>query len=244
MWDNLVGVWAPFLGASGKLMDWAGGNHGTLVNDPIWVPGALDFPGTDEWVDGGAVDTNDFGVELTVITNVKRRANTNNMFAFSTQHGVTALGFSLYSDNTLGYKAIVKDSGAWATAYVTSTTGYASDLNKWVSLAIVKTGGFLRLYRNGVQIGVDACTGGNIQFDGSARYGIGAISSGDSNFYNGQKSGVYIYNAALAATQIKQHYENQKGLFIPRRRVWGFTSVAAGISIPVVQHHRQQQGVA
>src|SRR3989338_6061006 len=89
---------------------------------------------------------------------------------------LSSTGFSLY--NFGDYRALVKDSGAYGSCFKYVTSSYATDEDKWVHFASVYNGDNLTLYVNGVNIGVDDCDGGNVQFTAGVNLNLGFFSSG------------------------------------------------------------------
>jgi len=233
MWVNLVGVWAPFLGPSGKLMDWAGVNHGTLVNNPIWVPGALYFPGTNEYVDIGEV-VSIFPFTLSIWAKME---TINGPIQIDTL-------LSISSGDDGFYHCIYMVNDAFGVRSYDGTAkqvlgGGIPVFGQWYHvLGVFESASSRKLYVNGNYIGEDTESVSGIGY-GHTTVGVTADSS-PVGWFDGHIDQISIYNAALNAAQVKQLYEIPKGLFIPRRRVWGFTEAAAGISMPIVMSQMDQ----
>ena len=70
--DGLIAHWTLDDGDGDSAIDSVGTNHGTLMNEPAWVGGniggALNFDGTDDYVELPAIVLDDFSVAFWVKT--------------------------------------------------------------------------------------------------------------------------------------------------------------------------------
>jgi hypothetical protein len=212
LWEGCVGAWAPSLGQTGsRLFDQSTyGSHGTLQNmDPAtdWVvsggKGALDFNGTDDYVEmplqktnglnflsvscwvnfdsvannatGGRILGKWFGANLSWL--VAQKDNNGQRFLFAAQN---PSGFTVYE----------------ATSNVLST-------GQWYHLACTFKNASVRLFRDGPEIASTAVlTAATTIGDYSSNARFGSQGSGDPSFL-GLLDDVRIYNRILSDGEIR-----------------------------------------
>lgn len=171
------------------------GAAGAITNDPDT---AASFNGSSSKVSLPSLGTvGDFTIEgWTSLTN---GSVTNNAIYGSS--GAVRLFARPGSPNTptMGYASVWLNG----TEYLLQPNSTASNLNTWVYWALTRQGGTLTLYRNGVQIGqrTDLPTTATATINGS----IGA-QGGSAYFLNGRIDDVAIYDAALSAAAVANHY--------------------------------------
>jgi len=216
-------VLAHYNAGKAKHADWdADGKFGS----------AMKFDGVNDYVVTNPVNQASYTDKLTVSAWVKRVSTSVGVLKIYVSTQVSANGFELYQGNMAPgipvYAAIVKDSGAWATCFNYTPTGFADDLNTWAHLAMTYNGSTLVLYRNGVAIGSDGCSG-NIQFGSGANYSVGGLYGGYA--VNGSIDEVRIWNRSLSAAEIQQQYYSSLNKYAPDK--WFFSY---NVMDPVLQN--------
>lgn len=120
-------------------------------------------------------------------------------------------GFELYTasyvlngSNYFDYRWIVKDSGGWATCFIYIPVPETQDKNNWVNIVGTYDGAAAKIYRNGVEIGSDPCTGGNLQFSNTSTIVLANSSQGS---FQGLLDEVAVYNRGLTPSEILDNYK-------------------------------------
>ena len=202
---GLVGYWNFDVHAGGtNVVDLSGfGNDGAMtLMDPLtdWVDGkvgsgALDFDGSDDYVDMGSqpnlrFNNGNFTIAGWVKPDVITGTNTLTANYVDTNKGYF---FGIYNSK-LGYY-----SNAWKSANTTLSTGI------WYHIAIIidSSGNYI-MYLNGVSDGSGAST---LPATGEETFKIGAYGlNGGLGRFNGQIDEVRVYNRALSAEEIELLY--------------------------------------
>ena len=209
-WTNgLVGYWSfdgPMTTSTAGTRDVSNtGNWGAFSGGVKPVPGisgqALFFDGVDDYVNSGITDYSDITVEAWINPNtVSSRGGIFGFNYFRTT--LSQLNNSIRwnitnsagSARTISYAGIT--SGSWYHAVGT----YNSSTNS------------MKLYVNGILQASDTVVG--TKDSDQPFYGIGRHTesvSGWQNFYfNGLIDEVRVYNRALSADEVKQHYDQTK----------------------------------
>ena len=258
--DRCVGCWLFNEGGGNTAYDISqNNNHGVLTNGPAWTGGdfggtAVDFDGANDYVNMGDPNDNslDFGTENFSASLWLKTADidiTNGSHRIIHKYAENA-GFSIYLQGTgsagqYGRLALEDNSANNITA---SPPGGATFYDaKWHHLVCVvdRIAGIATFYNNAVPqtgtINISSITG---SINNNLNLYLGMYNSNIQFFY-GLIDNVSIYNAALSASEIADlYYDPFKDIKKLEPMVFGWTAPAVGgISIPAVQHHRQQQGV-
>jgi hypothetical protein len=225
--EGLVGAWCPSLGATGyRLIDRSGyGNHGTLTNmtSDDWVvsggAGALDFDGSDDFIDWGTLIPLSGTKTITVAGWVYQ--STVNDAGFFNRYNTNLAGANLRRDlfgvNEVTAKgqvcAIIQRAGG-GTNYLLFHSTNTISANTWnhvaASVFIDGVNSSASLYLNGVSQTVNTAHAGTrpTSFDAnnsvpytSMRYIPG---SGTPYYMAGQLDDIRVYNRILSATEIRQ----------------------------------------
>jgi len=204
---NLV-LYLPLEEGSGTMTkDLSGwGNHGTLVNGPTWTTGrvgkCLSFDGSDDYV-----DVNDFqlGGEITVEGWIYPRAHQNYQRLLDFGNGEHADNIVMAaSEGTTGKPRLYICVGS--TPYgITSSD--AISLNSWHFLVGVVGGGRIKLYVDNVLKGDVAGPAGVNNLKRTNNY-IGRSNYSADAYFKGLIDEVRVYNRALTASEIQDHYLN------------------------------------
>ena len=198
---GLVGWW--MLNDEGGLTahDISGkGNHGTLVNGPTWQGGALDFPGTDEYVDLG-INAYNLGI--------RRNATFAAWVKFDWLLSLYATIISDYASSKgmslRGQQIDQLEMYVYPDDYrITVDNIVAKGI--WYHVMGVMDGSYVRLYLNGEEIGTPVALSGDIG-DSASTLKIG--SRGDLQDYcNGPIDDVRIYNRALSEAEAGELHRN------------------------------------
>jgi len=213
MTEGLVGYWDFEEGSGSLTSDKSGnGNDGTLTNGPEWaggiVPlsggkeggGALQFDGTDDYVDIGAGKFDDLA-NGTLEAWIKRGATAGDD-AF----------ISYYKDNSNRSPFFIRDTDG--KAYFEIIVGgvnhqiysdSALSQDTWYHVAVTFGSGGMKMYINGVQqADTDSTTLGWDDITPSVSNQIGTHNL--SAYFLGLIDEVRIYNRALSAEEIRYHY--------------------------------------
>ncbi|MDD4062226.1 MAG: LamG domain-containing protein [Candidatus Pacebacteria bacterium] len=209
--EGLVGHWTMNEGEGGVAHDLSGQeNHGTLVNDPTWangkVGGALDFDGTDDYVNcGSGTSLDSITTQVSISQWIKFNTSQNTRcFIFrrlDTSHSSYAIGVDDSTNNIIKFYTLT-DTGNSNT--LTSPLTY-NDGN-WHNVVGVWNGTNKFLYIDGMQVATIAFSG-TMNNWGSANLYLGSLS-GYAQFFNGSIDDIRIYNRALTAEEIRLIYES------------------------------------
>jgi len=215
LWDGLVGAWMPSLGVTGDtLRDVSGnGNHGTLTNMDAatdWVATskglALDFDGSDDYVELSALDITDF--KSISVFQVAKKNVAGTLRSISINHSNND-DIAIYWGS--GNSLVRVDSG------IAYEVGFPANANESMIVGLVFDGSLLSCYKNGKKVGSISAQFSFSTASGSLR--IGSHASGAANFFNGVVSSTYIYNRALSPQEIKQLYVDSLAPFRKKQRV-------------------------
>lgn len=199
-----VGFWPLNEGAGTVTEDRAGDHDGTLVNGPLWADGvsgrALEFNGTDQYVDLGA-PVLDTGQNYSVAAWV--RLDSRDGFATAvSQDGDSNSAFFLQYSGT-------DDRFAFSFAGIRALSEAPPETGRWYHLVGVRDSvdGTLTLYVDGERAGTArACFGdessGNTVI-GRAKYGGQPV-----DFWDGAIDQVHVYDRALSAGEVAELYRS------------------------------------
>jgi len=204
--DGLVAEWHFDEGSGSVLADSSGNGYDGVIYGATWVEGkygkALSFDGVDDYVNCGSDASLEFGTStFTIETWVKTTDST-------TAGWKGIVGRWDYSN---GYwLQYAPSTGAWAFGWHGSTflnpTNRIGDGN-WHHVVSKRVGlTSAELYIDGAFIGsrTDLPRTSSDTIDPLS---MGRLSSGYGRYFNGIIDEVRIYNRALTADEIKEHYE-------------------------------------
>jgi len=179
------------------------GNNGT-IHGATYTDGkfgkALSFDGSDDYVDCGNDSSLDITEAITVETWVKPAQNSDHAGIAAKEHYTNNQGWVLIQlSGTDWYFRIY--NGA---TYKAVSESNSVDLNTWQHVVATYDKQYMRLYKNGVQIGTPTACDWSIATT-SEPLCIGYRSSVGQHF-SGIIDEVRIYNRALSADEIKMHY--------------------------------------
>jgi len=220
---GLVGYWSMNEGTSTIAGDFSGkGNSGTLTN--------MAFPATatSGWGNGKLGKGLNFdGVDDVVDTN-KSLSNfitpsDGTMSAWIRPTGsVVDQSFAYYLPTVVGdafgYVNISRGKiggvdKIWAYSYDGNDdhVGVTYDVDKWVHIVWVHTGGTLSIYKNGVFAGsVASGNTGNLTTSLAIGRGFTEAFPDNSEYFKGAVDDVRVYNRALSAAEVAGLYQNSK----------------------------------
>jgi hypothetical protein len=211
--EGLVGAWCPSLGASGyRLVDRSGyGNHGTLTNMDAatdWVSSngvALDFDGSDDFVDNNPWTTNIGTGNFSVSAWVKTSSATRQaiLAAYDGDSPDQGMIFDILNTGKVRCSAIGPNS---ATNLIFSDGNTSVDTGAWVHVCGVRTSSAMAIYVNGKLDTASTTSLGNpnVSITGSHRIGLTRSDAGYSAPFNGQIDDVRVYTRALTPPEIRQ----------------------------------------
>jgi non-lysosomal glucosylceramidase len=163
------------------------GNHGTLVNTPLWISdggrfgGAICLDGVDAWVN---IPDFTFSGDFTVATWVCIPGTIDNQDTIVGQEG---LGQDI---NFYAQKLRVYDAGD----KIVANTAIAPDV--WTHCVITRTAGILKIYLNG---NLDVTSGTSW----TGAFIPKAVGRGNAGFFAGKMDDLVLYNRALSDTEIQ-----------------------------------------
>ena len=183
------------------------GNHGTLVNDPGWIPGhsggsALELDGTDDYVSSPAVELGD---EFTIMMLVKLPdpvpGDTRTLMANSASGDVTD-GFRLFVNSSgTSDRRLVLETGNGTDTAAAETSDDDVPLDEWTHVAVVvnRGSGTAALYVNGVD--VTDSSGIRTDFANDLALQLGRMAD-DASFLEGQLDEIQVYGRQFGAPEI------------------------------------------
>jgi len=214
--DPNLCLYLPFEEGTGtKTKDLSGwGNHGTLVNGPTWTTGragkCLSFDGVDDYVDCGNSASLNMTDEITIELWINRisYAMWNDLISHATVTGEsdsTGQSFRLEQWDTTNTLGFVSNAGIPGVFPFTFSSGSGNGV--WVHIAITGGNGlYTKAYVNGELKVQSSTVGGKINLVGDGWY-IGSRNT-NKHFSNCLIDEVRIYNRALSASEIQDHYLN------------------------------------
>jgi regulation of enolase protein 1 (concanavalin A-like superfamily) len=232
-----LGHWAFDEGSGTTVRDSsAKGNHGTLVNGPLWVDGklgkALQFDGVDDYVQvphNASLIPTTGKATVSVWINAKRHTGPNG----GTWQGILAKGGAprLYNLYTHANGVIHFSTGPSGAYNGTLSTGPVP-LNEWLHVAVVVDNAHL-YYLNGAPAGV-AGQGATVPTGGTANLTIGLTTAGEANYFLGMIDDPRIYDVALTAEQVKALFNGTPPSW-PKARNPNPADGATGAGTPLFQ---------
>lgn len=204
----MIGHW-PF--DDGTATDVSGnGNDGT-VNGAVLVPGqvgagALDFDGTNDYVDVGNIDLGGAAVTFAAWISPDNLANCGSIDCriAAKANGVSeqAHYFMLSTINSSGVKLRFRLKAGGTTSTLIAGTGILSN-GEWVHVAATYDGSNMRLYLDGAEVGIRAKTG-LIDSNTIVPFWVGGNPDGaTSRPWDGQIDDVRLYDSALGLGEIQ-----------------------------------------
>jgi len=190
---NLTGI------AGGIAHDTSGnGNDGTIYGAK-WVDGALSFDGVDDYVDCGNDESLNITDAITIEVWVKPAQNSTHVTVAAKEHFTNKKGWILIQlGGTDWYFRIYN-----GTTYKEVSVSNSVDLNTWQHIVATYDKQYMRLYKNGVQIGKRLCDWSIATTSEPLCVGY---RSTVGQYFNGTIDEVRIYNRALNETEIQNNY--------------------------------------
>ena len=151
---SLVGWWKLDDASGTTAIDSSGNNNnGTLINGPVWaagyLDGALQFDGTNDYVDCGNGSSLHITGSVTITAWVKLAALGGDQKVGGNQDGTTGgYKMGIYSDNTLEFE--IRTSGGSAILNRGVAGGTVLTQGVWYHVAgVYSQGNYIRTYVNG-----------------------------------------------------------------------------------------------
>jgi len=172
---------------------------------------ALDFDGSNDYIDCGTNSSLDITGNITLSGWINRDDNLNSSNIIAKWNsGPTDTAYILRVTSSGGAASnsqiemlIRNDSGTVVTAI--ENVGEVS-INKWVHVLGTYDGSNIRVYYNGVELGSGTSQTGNIETSSASL----KIGSRGTEYTEGKLSNISIYNSALSAEQVTTLYNNGK----------------------------------
>jgi len=217
--DGLVGYWNMEEGKGQTVYDRSGNaNNGTLgsstspaKDDPVFTTGyssfgpggtGLQFDGVDDYVDAGNGASLNTGTILTVSAWFRLDVASDAGFIVSKMNDAFTVGWALqHSGNDLAFYQSASNAALLTISNIITDTN-------WHHAAVVINGsGNNTLYFDGAVVDTDAK---NVNINSTATLKIGVKVGTYVNYTDGTIDSVRIYNRALSADEIRQHYNQKK----------------------------------
>ncbi len=203
---DLVAHWGFDEGSGTTTYDMSGnGNDGALNGDPQWVAGkiggAMEFDGTDDYVDCGNDESLNFTDEITITAWVK-------IDLFGDWDGIVTKGIDqspyamqMWGNGALRFSANWgSPSGGIGEGTWNTNTQMVSGI--WVHVAITYDGSTLRFYIDGAQDSLEVPL--NLTFGTvSESLVLGCDFPGGDEYFDGVMDDVRIYDRSLSAAQVQ-----------------------------------------
>jgi len=202
---DLVGHWRFDEGSGIIAYDSSGnGNDGTLEGDPQWVAGkitgALQFNGTDDYVEVPDSPSLDITDAITIVAWVSREVDSGNWERIVAKSDSTLYDYWLQITNGDSIGGGFLDIGGTAHNSLDLATGISIPLNQWTHLAYVYDGTYAKGYVNGRLDKSDDI--GSFKIRTSTRpLWVGRLQT--SYNFDGLIDEVRIYDRALSADQVQ-----------------------------------------
>jgi hypothetical protein len=151
---SLIGLWTLDEGAGTTVVDWSGhGNHGTFAGNPQWAAGkiasALQFDGTDDYVEVPDSPSLDIADEITIAAWVYREVDSGGWERIISKSDPSLYDFWLQITNGDSIGGGFLDIGGTAHNSLDLATGISIPLNQWTHLAYVYDGTIAKGYVDG-----------------------------------------------------------------------------------------------
>lgn len=220
--DGLVGFWSfngPDMSGLTAIDRSGSGNNGTLTGGPTAIPGmvgqALNFDGTNDYVDGGTITT--FNLASISVSAWVYSESVASYYSGGLTHEADSV-VNAYDSGNYGWKLGVDMNGKPVWLYYNATGGCIADVvtssgssvvGGWHNLTGVRSTAGLELFVDGVSVGTgtqtcDTLTVANPVFIGEWRTDL----AGDE--FDGSIDEVRIYNRVLSATEVLKLYNAGK----------------------------------
>ncbi len=207
--SNLLGQWTLDDGIGTIASDTSGNSNDGTVSGAAWthsgqVDGALDFDGSDDYVDLGNLNASADSLTISAWINADTFTHLSSQDA-----RIVSKATGTGSQDHYFMLSTIKSNGATRLRFRLMTNGSTTTLlgsggvltsATWIHVAAVYDGAQMRLYQDGVEVGNTSKTG-NIDQNAVAVW-IGRNPDGKRPF-DGRIDEVYIYDQALTAAEIQ-----------------------------------------
>lgn len=214
--DQPVGYWRLGEGRGAAAADGAGGNAGRVAGGvTLGVPGAVEgdpntamqFNGTDGYVEAADNADLDPTGDLSLEVWAKPAA------LDSATHAIVHKGDGPSSESWQ-YRLTVHSTNQWRGCLYTGA-GENSDIclvaptppstDAWTYLVLTRSGSTVTLYVNGIGVATTTTIATNLTTT-TGSLAIGRMSGTAMQYFNGGIDEVAVYNKALTAAQVRDHY--------------------------------------
>jgi hypothetical protein len=198
---SVVGIWLFDDGKGAVAKDSSGnGNDGKLVKEPKWVDGkfgkALEFNGTDNYVDVGSGESLDITDAITIVAWTLPSNQTFNHQDIVGKPSAYILG---HMDPGVIVRSYINDGGWFGVPYSKDFQNY---VDKWFHFAFTYDRSELKVYVNGT-LDSKGARGGQIVINKNpVVVAHSCESQGFNAFYKGIVDDVAIFNEALSEDDI------------------------------------------
>lgn len=201
------------------------GNIGTLTNmstSTVWVNGAygtaLQFDGSDDYVNAGANAILRPSQQVTAAAWVKFKDKTGNYTILGNKHA-GGYGFTMNGQGSeVGYLGFEIKVGS--SYYIPKFSVNLLENDRWYNLIGLYNGSAAKIYLDGVEMD-SKIVSNTISYTYSNSFLIGAEAGSGSNpegyYFNGIIDDVRIYNYARTPEQIKHDYNAGKAVYVGKQ---------------------------
>jgi len=205
--DTLIGYYQLNTGTGTIAIDASAYEHnGTLRNNPEWVEGyegnALEFNGSNSYVDLGTNEFFDLQEEITVAAWIKQYDAANGQHNPWITKGDHTFGLKHYVNNS--YQFFIYD-GQWYTVNALSSD---SDNNEWHHFIGAYDGAELKLYIDG-ELKASRSHAGSIGIQTDYHVNFARNSEHTDRLFKGVIDEIKIFNIALTENEAKQLYREK-----------------------------------
>ena len=191
------------------------GNNGTISGCAYLssAPANFNFDGSNDRITFSSAQ--DVGGEITMSFWVYPSVLNSSINTFlSTKGSSTSTGYAFYANgwNTTNRKLIFEVANGSSAGSVQSADDVVVD-NQWQNFVVtcVRSTGATVLYKNGSSITTDTLS--ITDWGNSGTFEIGKFFGISNYWYDGRMAIAQVYNKALTATQVSNHFDSFKGSF-------------------------------
>ena len=191
------------------------GNYGANTTGMSWTagkigPGALDFDGTDDWVDIPDYTPNNdsFTISAWFNLNSARSASSDPQPIFGNDQNNPFLG---YQPSTKQFKQLRQYSGGSQSLAWTTTANLADDSWHHVAVSVDQTNYTAEVFLDGASLGSNAIGTEGYTHSNGRLLGLGKDYA---SFFMGKIDDVRLYDYARTAEQIYNDYKNTHGTLV------------------------------
>ena len=213
---GLVGYWPMRDGSGTEVRDYSdNGNHGTMTNMDAgtdWVQGkvgqALDFDGSDDYVNVGDVELTNVSISISVWVNSNTLVNRPIVSKYRATGDQRSYALIISSGSVLSF-GVSEDGTTNANSWVSVQSTTTPLTNQWYHVVgtFNNSTGSAKMYVNGGREAETINTNVTSIYNTTRSLRIGNFESAGEKYTDGQIDEVRIYNRALLDEDVKLLYQ-------------------------------------